>query len=565
MPDEFVATMAKSLLVPSVTLLLVEFLCLYSNLGASGRLIHLHENRIVAVDNVLPDDVLRTLYMLCSRYSSWVYRDNSSVAAIDRDYPSTGTLHWMSYLDPDYIRTTQLWRTVVDVLKELHGDLEYYPVRINTFQIRRLDAMKVMRECESGGSDHGRHSDTLMTLYLNKQWEKNDYGELILYNETTREVAVSAVPRHGRLLVWDCDIPYTYKPPSIAYKQGQYGLVLRVSQSNSSFEWAKSFYQRLRQDREEKEKVDFSLTVQHGLRMSDNTDVAPYRARLFRDSKGKPVAVYDKLFSDEEIHRLRTDLVKMYNKFRYQPFDESVIEDNDNVPWIIPIRVAHFVRTPLWNVFLHITEDLTGISDWYPYDISINVIRGADHTRIHADCEEWEDEYTLLLYLNPELDTPDSHGETAFFEEIKPLSALDYRHGNEVYEMVAAVRPRFGRVAIFNGLIPHSARPPSIRFTGTRYTFAVKVMRTERVALSKTLQELLEDGIYEEQSPENTQLLDMLYNGLAHQKSHSLLPPVEVLRDKVIYLEENRDQTVSQRHEKSLRKIERLLKAGAEQ
>ena len=541
--------MVKNMLFALTSLLQVVVLFAGPHYSTRFPLSGPEAKRIVTVDNLFPDDVLEALYTLCSHYSAWVYRDNVTVSTPDYDSFASGTLRWMAYLDPGYMLNTQLWRTFLDMLKAVYGNVEYYPIRINSFQIRRLDATQVIRECESESRSDSQ-PDILMTLYLNKKWMKNDYGELVLLNETTGEVAVSTVPSYGRLVVWECDIPYLYKPPSISYKQGQYGLAIRVSQSGDLFDHAKSFYHEMQRRRREGEKVDFPLTVQHGLHISLNTDdVASYKTRVFHDSAGRQIVIYDNLFSLEEINRLRTDLVKLYSSFLYQPYDEGAFEDNDNVQWIIPSTVEDFVRSPLWKVWQNVVADVTGYTDWYPYDVSINVIRGAEHTRIHQDCEEWEEEYTLLLYLNPEFDTPDSHGETAFFEEIPLPTGKKRRLGDEVYEMVTAVRPRFGRLVIFNGIIPHSARPPNVHVTVTRYTFAVKVMRTERVALSKALQEQLEG----EQESENRQLLNEL-------SGYQSLPSIDILREKVTLETANRHKYMSERHELILKNIEESLK-----
>lgn len=97
----------------------------------------------------------------------------------------------------------------------------------------------------------------------------------------------------------------------------------------------------------------------------------------------------------------------------------------------------------------------TGRTSFYPHDVSCNVIRHADHTWMHQDCEESELDVTLLIYLNPNW-TLNMYGETMFFEKNK--------YGE--YESSVAIRPRFGRIAIFNGVFRHSARPPSPIFQG---------------------------------------------------------------------------------------------------
>lgn len=95
---------------------------------------------------------------------------------------------------------------------------------------------------------------------------------------------------------------------------------------------------------------------------------------------------------------------------------------------------------------------------------------------------------TLLIYLNPDYGVND-HGETAFFNEVE--SDVPVKPGNEEYELFAAVKPVYGRVCIFHGTIPHSARPPSVTFLGGRYTFAVKLSVTPQVAKAKSLQEVI--------------------------------------------------------------------------
>lgn len=85
-------------------------------------------------------------------------------------------------------------------------------------------------------------------------------------------------------------------------------------------------------------------------------------------------------------------------------------------------------------------------------------------------------EYTFLMYLTPDWEA-NNYGETAFFEEVLSQDGTPYPPGQQQYEWIASVRPRYGRIVIFRGIIPHSARPPSPGFSGARYTFACKVRK----------------------------------------------------------------------------------------
>uniref|UniRef100_F6WKE2 Uncharacterized protein n=2 Tax=Ciona intestinalis TaxID=7719 RepID=F6WKE2_CIOIN len=65
--------------------------------------------------------------------------------------------------------------------------------------------------------------------------------------------------------------------------------------------------------------------------------------------------------------------------------------------------------------------------------------------------------------------------------------------GGEVYETIAAVAPKFGRLVAFRNNIEHSAHPPSSLYLGGRFSFAVKVAKNRRLAYIKRLYELMSD------------------------------------------------------------------------
>ena len=129
------------------------------------------------------------------------------------------------------------------------------------------------------------------------------------------------------------------------------------------------------------------------------------------------------------------------------------MDSTDQVQWIMAFEIDDFVQTSLWNVVSQIVTFVSGKEGYFPYDIGCNNIQATDTTTIHIDSEFNESEFTLLIYLNEDW-TANHHGETVFFDDME---------GNEV---IFAVRPRYGRVAIFHGSIPHSARPPPLLMEG---------------------------------------------------------------------------------------------------
>lgn len=251
------------------------------------------------------------------------------------------------------------------------------------------------------------------------------------------------------------------------------------------------------------------------------------------------------------------------------------------VQWIVGLDQNFVVRTKLWPVFRAIADHVTPWAGFWPYDVSVNVIRPWDHTLVHADCGGDELEYTLLLYLNDDLGIDDG-AETVFFDDAPatPKSGLragarllhraggggeevtfdpdepeadsedeedmewasaeghageddegaadlaedddvedeDGDHGGErgdgaakqsaeayskttpFSDVIAVVRPVFGRVAIFNGNVPHSARPPYGPYPGIRYTMAVKMTSSRVSSVSKHLASMLHGSVDELQS-----------------------------------------------------------------
>jgi hypothetical protein len=81
---------------------------------------------------------------------------------------------------------------------------------------------------------------------------------------------------------------------------------------------------------------------------------------------------------------------------------------------------------------------------------------------MHVDFGEKNKAGTVLHYANVEWDL-DFGGETLFYD-----------HKN--LEIIAAIKPSPGRFVIFDGSIPHSARPPQVHCPYKRYTIAVKFL-----------------------------------------------------------------------------------------
>ena len=104
--------------------------------------------------------------------------------------------------------------------------------------------------------------------------------------------------------------------------------------------------------------------------------------------------------------------------------------------------IVNMLRGIAYLLVFQVAKFASGSPEWFPYDVGTNLIRNADHTRIHLDVShDKEKEWTFLVYLTPNW-TRNYYGETAFFE----------RNSDDT-EIVAEVRPRYGRAVIFQGNI----------------------------------------------------------------------------------------------------------------
>ena len=110
----------------------------------------------------------------------------------------------------------------------------------------------------------------------------------------------------------------------------------------------------------------------------------------------------------------------------------------------------------LWRlVEARITRGRCGIERMY-----VNAYTYGDCPTIHVD-HDAAGNYTVLYYANLEW-KPEWSGETVFYTPQRD-------------DIVRSVLPRPGRIAVFDGRIPHVAREPNRIAPVVRYTIAMKL------------------------------------------------------------------------------------------
>ena len=82
------------------------------------------------------------------------------------------------------------------------------------------------------------------------------------------------------------------------------------------------------------------------------------------------------------------------------------------------------------------------------------------YSTVHLD-DYFDGMYTALVYMNSSWQA-DWHGETLFYDDTRT-------------EVIRCVTPRFTRLVIFDGRIPHGTVPPTIQCQEQRRTLAFKL------------------------------------------------------------------------------------------
>lgn len=132
--------------------------------------------------------------------------------------------------------------------------------------------------------------------------------------------------------------------------------------------------------------------------------------------------------------------------------------------WATEIKMEALARQPLLALTLRAIagSSPTGRCDYRPYRAYTNVASFGDVLFTHVDCLPGQRDLTALWYLCEHWDT-EWGGETVFYDS------------ND--EIVCSVRPRPGRLVVFDGAIKHAGRPPSRICYAPRYTLAIKLER----------------------------------------------------------------------------------------
>ena len=86
----------------------------------------------------------------------------------------------------------------------------------------------------------------------------------------------------------------------------------------------------------------------------------------------------------------------------YEPYDGGIeIKPTDNVPWINEIDCVEFSKTMIGKAIQKAVMETAQTKDiYYPYKVRVKLVRRGDFTKLHADANKTDEEYSALVFLN---------------------------------------------------------------------------------------------------------------------------------------------------------------------
>ncbi|XP_066910238.1 uncharacterized protein [Clytia hemisphaerica] len=466
--------------------------CVCSDVKVQSQYLSKH-GKVFVFDKVIPNIIGHAFMTYYSQYQ-YVYPD-----PYEKYYPqSEGDLFWKRQIAPNTLIKMRLWKFIRDAYKSLpediHQNKKFLPYESFTFLLDRGDSPKAFKASKEGTTSTGK--ELYVRVFLSQNYNKNDYCDQAFYN-TDDEIVYSVHPRHLRIVFWTGPIETVFRPPSMGRTVPMHGLFLKLTDNMDLFKQSVAEFEANQEEENEKKKLPFPFTNQVDKFDLDSIDPAKHLLYKTYDKHGNAIAFFDNVLPKELVDSIRSYYVRHGGGLSGNIYDQASSETHDNVQYIYQFKPERILNTPYHAVVHKLAAYLSNKTGWHPYDVSCNLIRHTDHTRIHLDCTDDEHEYTFLLYLNPDW-TADMYAETAFFDystgfdSERGESGLTRKLGNQSYEFITAAVPKFGRIAIFRNLIPHTARPPAPTFLAARYTFPVKVSESLEMAEAKMLREALE-------------------------------------------------------------------------
>ena len=196
----------------------------------------------------------------------------------------------------------------------------------------------------------------------------------------------------------------------------------------------------------------------------DMSDYEPIAQRSVEPSREFAVGSYRLQIFDGLLPDV-TDYVKALSVAAFTRTEVARSETAGYKHWVTPIALQALRQQPILQTTVLAVESFAGRKATYvPYRAYTNVASYGDMLFTHTDCLLDQHDLTALWYVCDRWDI-EWGGETLFFDAAQ--------------EIACAVRPKPGRLVIFDGNITHVGRPPNRICYQPRYTLAIKFQRSD--------------------------------------------------------------------------------------
>lgn len=182
-------------------------------------------------------------------------------------------------------------------------------------------------------------------------------------------------------------------------------------------------------------------------------------ATYVEEVEGCRISVFDGLLKASDLAALH----KTLSNAGYARTEYARPETEEHRHWAAELPLSQLPTFPLTAPTMAAVAVHARGQPYQPYRSYVNVALFGDMLYSHVDCAPGVGELTALWYICDRWDH-EWGGETVFFDSRKDVRA--------------AVSPKPGRLAVFDGEVLHAGRAPNRNCHATRYTLAFKFKRS---------------------------------------------------------------------------------------
>lgn len=184
---------------------------------------------ILVVDNFLDKEEIDVLYDICWNSDLYLRGVESNYSSEDRDSRKWSLTKFIDLSDINYRFYNKLAKRITQH-ESIKGKYECFRILLNAYKY--CDVLSVHTDV------HDRLPGCKTALvYGNNKWDINWGSETIFLSsmDSDAEILQSVIPKPGRMVMFDADIPHTGRPPVSIFPNYRYSIAfnLRPKQNNT--------------------------------------------------------------------------------------------------------------------------------------------------------------------------------------------------------------------------------------------------------------------------------------------------------------------------------------------